>query len=196
MGAKKSDDGTSFVWAFLLFLLFMAVAWPYFLGTWLAVEYGAGNPSTARSVIGWVLEVLWLGLWAWFAGWSWLEKKRKQDEARRLELLAQQRKRRKQDDARRLELLAQQRKLQFGSAGARLYEQADSSVSQIAASEGSEIPLISTSAPTWRRSLRISAEPRRSAPPRRTPRRSATSARPTSRCCMTRRSRSPSWRTR
>jgi len=117
MGAKKTDDGTSFAWAILLFLLFVAVAWPYFLGTWLAVQLGADNPSTARSVTGWVLEGLWLGLWAWFAGWSWLENKRKQDEARRLELLAQQRKR------------------EFGSAGARLYEQADASVSQIAASE-------------------------------------------------------------
>ena len=117
MGAKKTDDGSSIVWAILLFLLFMVVAWPYFLGTWLAVQLGADNPSTARSVTGWVLEVLWLGLWVWFGVWAWLENKRKQDEARRLELLAQQRKR------------------EFGSAGARLFEQADASVSNIAASE-------------------------------------------------------------
>lgn len=117
MGAKKTDDGTSIVWGILLFLLFMVVAWPYFLGTWLAVQLGADNPSTARSVTGWVLEVMWLGLWVWFAAWAWLENKRKQDEARRLELLAQQRKR------------------EFGSAGARLYEQAAASVSMIAASE-------------------------------------------------------------
>ena len=61
MGAKKTDDGSSVVWAIVLFLLFMVVAWPYFLGTWLAVQLGASNPSTARSVTGWVLEVLWLG---------------------------------------------------------------------------------------------------------------------------------------
>ena len=117
MGAKKTDDGTSIAGAFLLFLLFIAVAWPYFLGTWLAVEYGADNPSTARSVTGWVLEVLWLGGLGCLAGWAWFKEKQKKDEARRLEFLKQQRKR------------------EFGSAGTRLYEQADASVSQIAGSE-------------------------------------------------------------
>ena len=117
MGAKKTDDGAGMAWAILLFLLFLVVAWPYFLGTLLAVQLGSDNPSTARSVTGWVLELLWLGLWVGFAGWSWLEKKLKEDEARRLELLAQQRKR------------------EFGSAGARLYEKADASVAEIAASE-------------------------------------------------------------
>jgi hypothetical protein len=117
MGAKKKDDDNSLAWAILLFLAFLVVAWPYFLGTWLAVQMGADNPSTARSVTGWFLEVLWLGFWVGLAGWSWLENKRKEDAARRLELLAQRRKR------------------EFGSAGARLYEEADASVSKIAASE-------------------------------------------------------------
>lgn len=117
MGAKKTDDGAGCGFAILLFVLFVAVAWPYYLGTWLAVQYGADNPSTARSVTGWALEVLWLGGLVCFAGWSWLKEKRKQDAARRLERLAQQ------------------RKQEFGSAGARLYEQADASVLMIAASE-------------------------------------------------------------
>lgn len=117
MGAKKADDGTGMAWAILLFLLFIAVAWPYLLGTWLAVQLGAGNPSTARSVTGWFLEVLWLGGLVSLAGWAWLKEKQKKDAARRLELLTQQRKR------------------EFGAAGARLYEQADASVSMIAASE-------------------------------------------------------------
>ena len=117
MGAKKSDDGKGLAWAILLFLLFVAVAWPYFVGTWLAVQLGADNPSTARSVTGWFLEVLWLGALVSLAGWAWLKEKQKKDEARRLEFLTQQRKR------------------EFGSTGARLYEQADTSVSQIAASE-------------------------------------------------------------
>ncbi|MEV5650212.1 hypothetical protein AB0L57_18350 [Nocardia sp. NPDC052254] len=38
----------------------LAVAWPFLLGTWIAVQFGAANPSTARSVVGWVLEVPWL----------------------------------------------------------------------------------------------------------------------------------------
>ena len=117
VGAKKADDGTDMAWAILLFLLFIAVAWPYLLGTWLAVQLGAGNPSTARSVTGWFLEVLWLGGLVSLAGWAWLKEKQKKDAARRLELLNQQRKR------------------EFGTAGARLYEQADASVSMIAASE-------------------------------------------------------------
>lgn len=117
MGAKKSDDGMLMAWAIVLFLVFMVIAWPYFVGTWLAVRAGADNPSTARSVTGWVLEVLWIGGLLSLAGWSWLRKQRKQDEARRLELLKQQRIR------------------EFGSAGARLYEQAAASVSMIAASE-------------------------------------------------------------
>ncbi len=117
MGAKKNNDGAGCGLAILLFLFFIAVAWPYLLGTWMAVQLGADNPSTARSVTGWVLEVLWLGGLASLAGWAWLARKREQDAARRLELLTQQRKR------------------EFGSAGARLYEQADASVSKIAASE-------------------------------------------------------------
>ena len=117
MGAKKSDDGTLMVFGIVLFLVFMLFAWPYFVGTWVAVRLGADNPSTARSVTGWVLEVLWLGGLLSLAGWSWLKKQRIQDEARRLELLKQQRIR------------------EFGSAGAHLYEQADASVSMIAASE-------------------------------------------------------------
>lgn len=49
---------------------FCAVAWPYLLGTYLAVHMGAGNPSTARSVVGWIFEVLWLAfLAAALVGW-------------------------------------------------------------------------------------------------------------------------------
>ncbi|KMV23316.1 hypothetical protein ACT16_06460 [Mycobacterium heckeshornense] len=36
------------------------VAWPWWLGTWLAVQFGAGNPSTTRSVFGWLFELPWL----------------------------------------------------------------------------------------------------------------------------------------
>src|SRR3712207_1173486 len=39
-------------------LLFLLVAWPYLLGTWLAVQLGAGPDSTARTVTGWVFETM------------------------------------------------------------------------------------------------------------------------------------------
>lgn len=118
MGAnKKSDDGSSFAFFILLFLLFLIVAWPYLLGTWLAVQLGAENPSTARSVAGWFLEVLWLGGLAALAANGWLKAKRKEQEERRLQLEKQQ------------------RKAEFGSAGAELYEQAVALAARIAESE-------------------------------------------------------------
>ncbi len=54
----------------LLGLGVCALAWPYWGGTYLAVRMGAENPSTTRSVVGWVFEVLWLGfLAAMLIGW-------------------------------------------------------------------------------------------------------------------------------
>ena len=125
MGAKKSsDDGSLMAFGIVAFVAFLAIAWPYLLGTWLAVQLGAGNPSTARSVVGWILESLWLAGLVAVPTLAWLGKKKQEDEARR-----------KQDEVRRLELLKEQRKREFGAAGARLYEQADVSVATIAASE-------------------------------------------------------------
>ena len=125
MGAKKSsDDGSLMAFGIVAFVAFLAVAWPYLLGTWLAVQLGAENPSTARSVVGWILESLWLAGLVAVPTLAWLGKKKQQDEARR-----------KQDEVRRLELLKEQRKREFGPTGARLYEQADASVATIAASE-------------------------------------------------------------
>lgn len=125
MGAKKSsDDGAILAFGIVVVAVVMLIAWPYFVGTWLAVQLGAGNPSTARSVVGWVLESLWLAGLVAVPGLMWLDKKKQQDEARR-----------QQDEARRRELLKQQRIRDLGSAGARLYEQADASVSAIGASE-------------------------------------------------------------
>lgn len=47
-------------------VLFFAAAWPYFLGTFIAVRCGAENPSTARFVVGWCFEVLYVaGILAW-----------------------------------------------------------------------------------------------------------------------------------
>jgi hypothetical protein len=41
-------------------LVVVAVIWPWWVGTYVAVQLGAGNPSTARNVTGWAFEVLWL----------------------------------------------------------------------------------------------------------------------------------------
>lgn len=118
MGAKKSsDDGALIAVGIVLLVGFLVVAWPYLLGTWLAVRLGAGNPSTARSVVGWSLESLWLAALVVVPAWIAIEARRRKDEALRLELLKQQRIR------------------EFGSAGARLFEQAAGSVAKITASE-------------------------------------------------------------
>lgn len=39
---------------------FVVVAWPYLLGTYIAVECGAWNPSTERFVVGWLFEVIYI----------------------------------------------------------------------------------------------------------------------------------------
>jgi ribosomal protein S27E len=36
------------------------VTWPWYVGTYLAVQAGAANPSSARTIAGWVCEVPWL----------------------------------------------------------------------------------------------------------------------------------------
>lgn len=117
MGAKKSDDGTSIVVVMLFCVGFLILAWPYLLGTWLAVQLGADNPSTARSVVGWVFESLWLIALAAVPLGRWYDKRRRAAEEERLALEARQRLR------------------DFGAAGARLYGQAEASVASIAASE-------------------------------------------------------------
>lgn len=117
MGAKKKDDDGSFVGFIVLIIAFCVVAWPYFLGTWVAVQFGADNPSTAREVTGWVFEALWLGGWAFFVIGTWVNKKRAEAEARRLALLKEQRRR------------------EFGEAGAELFEYSENAVRVIGASE-------------------------------------------------------------
>jgi hypothetical protein len=34
--------------------------WPWFFGTYLAVQFGAANPSLARTITGWVFEAPWI----------------------------------------------------------------------------------------------------------------------------------------
>ena len=44
--------------AIVFMAIFVVVAWPYLPGAFLAVQLGASNPSTARSVVGWFFEIL------------------------------------------------------------------------------------------------------------------------------------------
>jgi hypothetical protein len=46
-------------------------AWPWFLGTYLAVQFGAANPSLARTITGWAFQAPWLtflALMAFYVG--------------------------------------------------------------------------------------------------------------------------------
>jgi hypothetical protein len=42
----------------------IVVVWPWYVGTYLAVEFGAANPSLARTITGWVFEAPWLAFLA------------------------------------------------------------------------------------------------------------------------------------
>lgn len=64
-GRRRNSGNGSALGALILLVLFFWViyflmAWPYLLGAWIAVQAGAHNPSTARSVVGWLLEAPYL----------------------------------------------------------------------------------------------------------------------------------------
>lgn len=117
MGEGKSADGNGIIGTILLVVAVVFLAWPYFLGTWLAVQFGADNPSTAREVTGWVLEAIWIAvLVSLMLGASFIDWRKRVQARRRTQLRAQ-----------RVE--------QFGFTGVELFEDAERSVSRIAASE-------------------------------------------------------------
>lgn len=41
-----SGGGGFFAWLIVVTVFFLIIAWPYLLGTFIAVQLGAGNPST------------------------------------------------------------------------------------------------------------------------------------------------------
>mgnify|MGYP001309317437 CR=1 FL=1 len=61
-------------WAFAVVVLgyvaYLAAAWPFLIGSWLAVKLGAADPSAARSAAGWVAELLYVAaiIWALTSG--------------------------------------------------------------------------------------------------------------------------------
>jgi HJR/Mrr/RecB family endonuclease len=59
-GSSSGNDAATFGLLIVGGIVLLAIAWPYFLGTFLAVQGGADNPSSARTITGWVFEVPWL----------------------------------------------------------------------------------------------------------------------------------------
>jgi hypothetical protein len=58
----SADAGWSMLFGFAIVVTaaYLVVAWPWLLGTWLAVELGAGHASTSREVAGWVFAGVYL----------------------------------------------------------------------------------------------------------------------------------------
>ncbi|OBK15744.1 PASTA domain-containing protein [Mycobacterium asiaticum] len=66
-GSRGGGGGGLLAWLLGAAVIFFVAAWPYLLGTYIAVESGAEDPSTARFVVGWCFEVVYIaGLLAWF----------------------------------------------------------------------------------------------------------------------------------
>jgi hypothetical protein len=66
-------------------VLFLIALWPYLLGTYIAVQSGAWNPSTERFVVGWFFEVVYIaGLVAWFVKARHRSAQRAAEEAQRM----------------------------------------------------------------------------------------------------------------
>jgi hypothetical protein len=56
----SGGGGGLLAWLILAAAFFFIVAWPYLLGTYVAVAMGAFNPSTQRFVVGWFFEVVYI----------------------------------------------------------------------------------------------------------------------------------------
>lgn len=67
MSRRRSTSQGNVGGALIVALLVVAIAGPFYLGAWLAVQFGAENPSTARTLVGWIFEVPWLVFVAFMA---------------------------------------------------------------------------------------------------------------------------------
>jgi hypothetical protein len=83
---RRSGGSGGFVaWLFVAGLVAFVVAWPYLLGTYVAVQAGAWNPSTGRFVVGWCFEVVYIaGLVGWLLVARGKSAQRSDREARRI----------------------------------------------------------------------------------------------------------------
>jgi restriction system protein len=62
--SSSGDGGALIVFLVGAAVVVLAIAWPWFLGTYLAVRFGAANPSPARTITGWVFEAAYLAFLA------------------------------------------------------------------------------------------------------------------------------------
>lgn len=61
-GSRGGSSAGFWGFAVVAVVLFLVIAWPYLLGTYVAVQCGAWNPSTTRLVAGWCFEVVYLAV--------------------------------------------------------------------------------------------------------------------------------------
>jgi hypothetical protein len=59
-GGGGGGGGGLIAWLIAAAVIFFVAAWPYLLGTYIAVRCGAWNPSTERFVVGWCFEVVYI----------------------------------------------------------------------------------------------------------------------------------------
>jgi len=85
---RGSDDAAMIGFVAVVGIVLLAIAWPYFLGTHLAVRFGADNPSPARTITGWVFEAAWLAFLAFMP--FYLLAKRSANQKRALAEAAEQ----------------------------------------------------------------------------------------------------------
>ncbi|ANO03713.1 hypothetical protein AN916_12355 [Mycobacteroides immunogenum] len=61
-GRARGRGGGEIVWVIVIGLVLFLALWPYLLGTFIAVQCGAWNPSTTRFVVGWCFEVVYIAI--------------------------------------------------------------------------------------------------------------------------------------
>lgn len=84
----SSGGGGLIAWLIGAAIVFFIAAWPFLLGTYIAVQCGAWNPSTERFVVGWLFEVIYVaGLVGWYLWFREDRRHRAAEEARRIAVL-------------------------------------------------------------------------------------------------------------
>lgn len=61
---SRGSGGGGIAWLILAGVVLFLALWPYLLGTFIAVQCGAWNPSTSRFVVGWCFETVYVAVLA------------------------------------------------------------------------------------------------------------------------------------
>lgn len=84
-GGASGAGGGLLTWLLVGGTFILIVAWPYLLGTYLAVQCGAWDPSTERFVAGWIFETVYIAaLVAWLVKARHTSAQRRAEEARQM----------------------------------------------------------------------------------------------------------------